>query len=191
MPIGSTDALIVVDVQVDFCPGGSLSVPGGDEIVSVVNQLVKLFEKRGGLVVFSRDWHPKNHVSFKDQEGPWPVHCVQNTKGAEFHPELYIPDSAIIVSKATEASKEAYSAFDDTELAETLKEAGVKRIFLCGLATDVCVKSTAIDAVKLGYEVYVVEDASRGITKEGVEKSLEEMEKAGINIIESSQIKQA
>lgn len=191
MPIGSTDALIVVDVQVDFCPGGSLSVPGGNEIVSVVNQLVKLFEKRGGLVVFSRDWHPKNHVSFKDQGGPWPVHCVQNTKGAEFHPELYIPDSAIIVSKATEASKEAYSAFDDTELAETLKEAGVKRIFLCGLATDVCVKSTAIDAVKLGYEVYVAEDASRGITKEGVEKSLEEMKKAGINIIESSQIKQA
>lgn len=91
MPIGSTDALIVVDVQVDFCPGGSLSVPGGNEIVSVVNQLVKLFEKRGGLVVFSRDWHPKNHVSFKDQGGPWPVHCVQNTKGAEFHPELYIP----------------------------------------------------------------------------------------------------
>ena len=190
MPIGSTDALIVVDVQVDFCPGGSLSVPGGDEIVSVVNQLVKLFENGWSCCIFA-GLAPKNHVSFKDQGGPWPVHCVQNTKGAEFHPELYIPDSAIIVSKATEASKEAYSAFDGTELSETLKEAGVKRIFLCGLATDVCVKSTAIDAVKLGYEVYVVEDASRGITKEGVEKSLEEMKKAGINIIESSQIKQA
>ncbi len=189
MSIGSTDALIVVDVQVDFCPGGSLSVPGGDEIVSVVNQLVKLFEKHGGLVIFSRDWHPKNHMSFKEQGGPWPAHCVQNTKGAEFHPEVYIPDSAIVVSKATEASKEAYSAFDDTELSETLKEAGVKRIFVCGLATDVCVKSTAIDAKKLGYEVYVIEDASRGITKEGIENSLEEMKKAGINIIESSQIK--
>ncbi|WP_213697989.1 nicotinamidase [Acetomicrobium sp.] len=186
--IGKEDALIIVDLQVDFCPGGNLAVPEGDEIVPIANKLVELFEKQGGQIVFSRDWHPDKHMSFKEYGGPWPVHCVQNTKGAEFHPDLFIPPSAIVVSKATETLKEAYSAFDGTGLSETLHEAGIERVFICGLATDVCVKSTALDAIKLGYDTYVIEDASRGISKESVEKSLKEMESVGVKIIEGCQI---
>jgi len=188
MPICKTDALIVVDVQVDFCPGGNLAVPGGDEIVAIVNELVELFEKRGGLVIFSRDWHPQRHKSFRDEGGTWPPHCVQNTKGAEFHPDLLIPDSAIVVSKATDVAREAYSAFDGTGLSETLKAAGTERIFVCGLATDFCVKSTAMDARKLGYDTYVVLDASRGISEESVRASLEEMKETGIKIVKSFEI---
>lgn len=188
MPICQTDALIVVDVQVDFCPGGSLAVPDGDEIIPVVNRLVRLFEEKGGLVVFSRDWHPQHHKSFKEEGGVWPPHCVQNTKGAEFHPDLFLPDSAVVVSKATDLSREAYSAFDGTGLSETLRAAGTKRVFVCGLATDFCVKSTAMDDKKLGYDTYVILDASRGINEESVQKSLEEMKETGIKVVKSPEI---
>ncbi|MBC7323552.1 MAG: nicotinamidase [Acetomicrobium sp.] len=188
LSIKKKDALIIVDLQVDFCPGGNLPVPEGDEIVPIANKLVEHFERQEGQIVFSRDWHPDKHMSFKECGGPWPAHCVQNTRGAEFHHDLFIPPSAIVVSKATEPLKEAYSAFDGTRLSETLHEAGIERVFICGLATDVCVKSTALDAIKLGYDTYVIQDASRGITKESVEQSLKEMKNVGVKIIESRQI---
>ena len=185
--IGKEDALIIVDLQVDFCPGGNLAVPEGDEIVPIANKLVELFEKQGGQIVFSRDWHPDKHMSFKEYGGPWP--CIAyKTQRSGISSRSFIPPSAIVVSKATETLKEAYSAFDGTGLSETLHEAGIERVFICGLATDVCVKSTALDAIKLGYDTYVIEDASRGISKESVEKSLKEMESVGVKIIEGCQI---
>ncbi len=190
MEITDKDALIVVDLQRDFCPGGALPVPEGDEIVPVVNSLIPLFK----TVVFTRDWHPPDHMSFSPnpqfRDGSWPVHCVAGTPGAEFHPELKIPPHTIIISKATERDKEAYSGFEGTELHRILMEKGVKRIFVCGLATDYCVKNTALDGVKLGYEVYLVEDASKGVDAPpgNLKRALEEMKRAGVKFIRSEEL---
>ncbi len=187
MKITDRDALIVVDLQRDFCPGGALAVPGGDEIIPVVNSLIPLFK----TVVFTRDWHPPDHISFSPNprftDGSWPVHCVAGTPGAEFHPDLKIPPHAIIVSKATERDREAYSGFEGTELDRILKERGIKRIFVCGLATDYCVKNTALDGVRLGYEVYLIEDGVRGVDAPpgNLKRALEEMKKAGVKFLRS------
>ena len=163
MKIESTDAMIVVDVQNDFCPGGALAVAGGDEIVPLINGLVRRFRHS----VFTRDWHPADHCSFEDPprfvDGSWPAHCVQDTAGAVFHTDLLVPDRVMVVSKATGPSKEAYSGFDDTTLAEDLRAHGVTRLFVCGLATDYCVKATALDGLKAGFDVVIVEDACRGV----------------------------
>jgi len=157
------DALIIVDVQNDFCPGGALAVPDGDKIVPILNKYIEKFVSKGAVVVATRDWHPRNHSSFKDFGGPWPVHCVQNSWGAEFHPMLKLPKNTLIVSKAYEPDLEAYSGFQGTELDRLLKGFGVKRVFVGGLATDYCVKATVLDALKLGYEVYVLVDAVKGV----------------------------
>ena len=161
--VSKKDALIVVDPQIDFMPGGVLAVPGGDRIIPVVNRLVETFERVGGTVVFSRDWHPEDHCSFKPFGGQWPVHCVQNTRGAQFHPDLRIPEDVLIISKATDREKDAYSAFQETELEGVLRERGIERVFVCGLATDYCVKATALDALKRFSTVYVVTDGIAGV----------------------------
>ena len=161
--VGKGDALVVVDVQRDFLPGGALPVPKGDEVVPALNRYIELFTGKGLPVIFTRDWHPRDHISFKERGGPWPPHCVQGTPGAEFAPGLTVPEGAIIVSKATSRDKEAYSGFDGTDLHERLQELGVKRIFVGGLATDYCVKATVLDGLKLGYEVYLLTDAVRGV----------------------------
>lgn len=151
-------AMIVVDVQNDFLPGGALGVPAGDE---VVEPLVEAAEE-ADLVVASRDWHPADHMSFTDQGGIWPVHCVAETQGAQLHP--FIEDMAdAIVDKATSSDLDAYSAFQGTDLAEYLREQGVTRVLVGGLATDYCVKATALDAKKAGFEVELLTDASRGV----------------------------
>lgn len=151
-------AMIVVDVQNDFLPGGALGVPAGDE---VVEPLVEAAEE-ADLVVASRDWHPADHMSFTDQGGIWPVHCVAETQGAQLHP--FIEDLAdAIVDKATSSDVDAYSAFQGTDLAEYLREQGVTRVLVGGLATDYCVKATALDAKKAGFEVELLTDASRGV----------------------------
>ena len=179
------DALVVVDMQVDFMPGGALPVPGGDEIVSRVNEYVELFTKAGATVVFTRDWHPPNHISFKTRGGPWPPHCVQNTPGASFHPELRVPREALVISKATDPDREAYSGFEGTELDAELRRRGVRRVFVCGVATDYCVKATALDAVRLGYQVFLLADAVRGVNvpPNSVQEALEEMLDVSIALV--------
>ena len=164
--VGKTDALLVVDVQKDFCPGGALPVPGGDEVIPALNDYIKIFKKANARIFATRDWHPADHVSFKAQGGPWPPHCVQNTEGAQFHPDLKLPSDAAIMSKALDPHKEAYSGFDGTELANTLKKQGVTRVFVGGLATDYCVKNTVLDARKIGFETVLLLDAVRGINAE-------------------------
>lgn len=189
---GKEDALIVVDVQVDFCPGGSLPVPEGDKIVPVLNEYIRRFNSAGALIVATRDWHPPNHVSFKDYGGLWPPHCVQETGGAKFHPNLQLPEGVKIVSKATDPFKEAYSGFEGTNLAEDLKRSGVKRVFVGGLATEYCVKSTVLDALNLGFETFLLEDAAMGINAKpsDVEKAIKEMLEKGAKKIKLSDLEE-
>jgi nicotinamidase/pyrazinamidase len=161
--VSKTDALIVVDVQNDFSSGGALPVPDGDQVVPVLNDYIRIFKKANSKIFATRDWHPTNHISFETRGGPWPPHCVQNTEGAKFHPDLKLPTDTIIVSKAMNPQKEAYSGFDGTELADTLKKQGISRVFVGGLATDYCVKNTVLDSRKLGFDTVLLLDASRGI----------------------------
>jgi nicotinamidase/pyrazinamidase len=185
--VKSSDALVIVDLQNDFCPNGALAVQEGDKIVPIINKLLK---KRFNFVVASRDWHPKNHCSFKKYGGIWPSHCVKNTKGAEFHPKLHTSKINFIVSKATKKDKDAYSAFERTNLTKVLKNKKIKRIFVCGLATDYCVKSTAIDGTKENFKVFLIKDAIKGVdVKKGdVKKALTEMKKEGVKFISSKEI---
>ena len=179
--IGKRDAILIVDTQRDFCPGGALPVPEGDAVVPALNEYIKIFREAGAAIYATRDWHPPNHISFKEQGGTWPAHCVQDTKGAEFHPDLRLPKGTAVISKATDPHKEAYSGFDGTNLEKELRLKGVKRVFIGGLATDYCVKSTVLDAVKLGFETVLLEDAVRGVdVKPGdSERAIEEMVVAG------------
>lgn len=157
------DALIVVDVQRDFCPGGALPVPEGDRAVPILNEYIKMFSEAGAQVYATRDWHPPNHTSFKGYGGTWPPHCLRRSKGAAFHPKLRLPKSVMVISKATDVLREAYSGFDETELHEVLKEKGVRRVFVGGLATDYCVKNTVLDAIALGFETVLLLDATLGV----------------------------
>jgi len=187
---GREDALIIVDVQVDFCPGGALPVPEGDKIIPVLNEYIKRFDAAGALIVATRDWHPPNHASFKAQGGLWPPHCIQGTEGAKFHPNLKLPERAVVVSKATDPFKEAYSGFEGTNLNEELRKTGVKRVFVGGLATEYCVKNTVLDALKYGFETYLLEDAVKGIDASpgDVERAIKEMLEKGVKKITLSAI---
>ena len=181
-----TDALIVVDVQNDFCAGGALAVPGGDDVVEVINWLMPWFTH----VLGTLDWHPPNHSSFKEFGGPWPVHCVQDTKGAETHPGLDTSKIAHFVKAGTKVEIDGYSGFADTDLEDQLRSRGVTRVFVTGLATDYCVKHTALDALRLGFETVVVTDAVRAVdVEEGDgEKALAEMTEAGATLETSSEL---
>lgn len=163
LKLRASDALIVVDVQNDFMPGGALPVPNALTIIPAINRYAELFNAVGALIVATRDWHPPNHISFTSRGGPWPPHCVRGTWGAEFPRELRLPPSAVVVSKAYEEDKEAYSGFEGTNLNEILRARGVRRIFVSGVATDYCVRATVLDAIRLGYTVFVLEDAVRGV----------------------------
>jgi nicotinamidase/pyrazinamidase len=175
------DAVIVVDAQRDFFPGGALAVPEGDAILPVLNRWSAAARDAHVPVFASRDWHPPGHVSFKEQGGPWPVHCVQRTPGAAFHPELDLPRGTIIISKGTQSERDAYSAFDGTGLAARLREAGVRRLWIGGLALDVCVRASVLDALREGFEVHLIRPATRAVNvqPEDSEKALEEMRQAG------------
>ena len=151
-------ALIVVDVQNDFCPGGALAVAHGDEVVAPLNKLIAEFLERGEPVFKSRDWHPEKTKHFAAYGGTWPVHCVQDTKGAEFHPRLGDNERINIVSKGL-GDTDCYSAFDETDLALQLRRLGVEEVWVGGLATDYCVKSTVLDALKEGFKVKALENA--------------------------------
>jgi nicotinamidase/pyrazinamidase len=156
---GPTDALLVVDVQNDFLPGGALGIQGGDAIVAPLNRLLAAWRERGLPVFLSRDWHPAAHCSFAAQGGPWPEHCVAGTKGAEFSARLTVAPTDVVISKATLRDRDAYSALDGTPLADKLREKGITRLFIGGLATDYCVRATGLDARAAGLEVVVLDDA--------------------------------
>ena len=179
--VTSSDALLITDVQKDFLPGGALPVPDGDEIIPVLNEYAKLFEDAKAHVFASRDWHPPNHCSFKQQGGPWPPHCVQNTRGAKFSPDLKLPEGTVVISKATDPERESYSVFDRTNFENELQMRGVRRLFVGGLATDYCVVNTVLDALKLGFKTVVLMDATLGINvKPGdVDRAVEKMLELG------------
>lgn len=158
------DALVVVDVQNDFLPGGSLAVPRGDEVVPVLNRYLAAFMRRGLPIFATRDWHPPNHCSFQPYGGPWPPHCVAGSEGAAFAPALELPASSILITlKGTQPDKDAYSAFDGTDLDARLRAQGVGRFFVGGLATDYCVLCTVEDGLKAGYAVVLLQDAIRAV----------------------------
>jgi nicotinamidase/pyrazinamidase len=187
---GVGDALLVVDVQNDFLPGGSLAVQQGDEVVPVLNRCLALFSKKELPIYASRDWHPVNHCSFHAQGGPWPPHCIADTHGAEFATDLDLPADAVIISKADTPEKDAYSAFGDTDLGLCLKAVDVRRLFVGGLATDYCVLNTVKDALALGYGVVLLADAVRAVeAKPGDgEKAMMEMRALGAQVALSSDV---
>jgi len=179
--LNHADALVIVDVQNDFAPGGSLAVPHGDEVVPVLNRYVEAFDAAGLPVFATRDWHPADHCSFKARGGPWPSHCVAGTQGAGFVPDLALPASATSVSKAAERDRDAYSGFAGTGLEADLRRRGVKRVFVGGLATDYCVLNTVRDARGLGFEVVLLTDAvaAVNVTPGDGPKALAEMLRLG------------
>jgi nicotinamidase/pyrazinamidase len=157
------DVLLIVDVQNDFLPGGALPVPGGDAVIPVLDGYGEKFDHCGLPVLASRDWHPPEHCSFREQGGAWPVHCVAGTHGAELAATLALPRHSVIIDKGTVREREAYSAFQDTGLAERLRRQHCQRLFIGGLATDYCVRATALDALAAGFETILLEDAMRAV----------------------------
>ncbi len=179
------DALIIIDMQNDFMPNGTLPVPEADKIIPILNIYIDLFSYKSLIIIASRDWHPPNHCSFKEYGGIWPSHCVAGTKGAEFPKELNIPKNAIIISKATSPEKDAYSALQDTELSDFLEYHSVQRCFVGGVATDYCVLHTVLDLLKKGYETYILKDAIKAVNvnPEDGKKAIENMQKKGAKVI--------
>jgi nicotinamidase/pyrazinamidase len=178
--LGGGDALLIVDPQVDFLPGGSLGVPQGDAVLAPINRLIDLYRAHALPVYVSRDWHPALHCSFAGQGGPWPVHCIAGSDGARFAGSLQL-DNAVIISKATTVEVDAYSAFNGTGLADTLRERGIRRLVVCGLATDYCVLNTVVDGLAAGFEVLLATEAIRAVdvnTGDG-ERALARMLDAG------------
>ena len=201
--------LIVVDLQQDFCPGGSLAVPDGNLIIPIINKLLSQFE----LVIFTKDWHDPRHNGFasvyKDkkpfdtiergggfgscvhQEILWPDHCVQNTPGADFHPELKFENCKkdfYIFKKGEDIGNDGYSAFESRELAPFLDGKGITQLFICGLATDYCCRETALDSERLGFDTFFILDATKAISDEGEKNTILELNKNNIKIIQSSEL---
>jgi nicotinamidase/pyrazinamidase len=177
-------ALIVVDVQNDFCPGGTLAVPQGDEVIEPLNREIDEFLQRGAPVYKSRDWHVPRAKHFAAYGGTWPVHCVQNTKGAEFHPALRDDSRINVISKGL-GDSDGYSAFDQTDLASQLHQQGVEEVVVGGLATDYCVKHTVLDALKHGFAVKALENAMRAVELQpgDGDRAIDEMRHAGAEIV--------
>lgn len=191
-------ALLIVDVQNDFCPGGALAVSEGDAVIAPLNRAAETIAKRGGLVLASRDWHPAETKHFAAFGGKWPVHCVQNTQGAAFHPDLKLPDGAIVISKGTGSEDDGYSAFEGradngSTLHEILQAHGVQRLLVGGLATDYCVRASALDALRHGYAVVVLTDAIRGVNLQPDDsaRALQEMQTAGAHLMTTDEALQS
>ncbi len=184
MSTQSKQALIVVDVQNDFCPGGALAVAEGDEVVAPLNELIDEFLERGDPVYKSRDWHPPKTKHFQVYGGTWPIHCVQNTRGAEFHPQLRDDPRIRVISKGL-GDTDCYSAFDETDLKEQLRQQGVQEVLVGGLATDYCVKNTVIDALKHGFKVKALKNAMRAVDVNPGDggRAIQEMKAAGAQIV--------
>lgn len=188
-------ALIIADVQNDFCPSGALAVPEGDKIVPVINRYIRLFRSAGLPVYITRDWHPPVTIHFREFGGTWPPHCVMGTKGAEFHPDLEVPGGALVLSKGDTPNADNYSAFDGHDekgrmLENVLEDDGVTEIYVGGLATDYCVRQTALDALGKKFKVTVLLDAVKGVDlKPGdSERALKEIKEKGADSTEIDRI---
>ena len=190
MALQSHSALLVVDMQRDFMPGGALPVPEGDTIIPKVNAYIGQFRMAGAPVFASRDWHPPETIHFQTRGGPWPPHCVQGTPGAEYHPKLELPEDVVIVSKGMDPEEDAYSAFqarnleDGRALGEYLKAHGVEHLYVLGLALDYCVKWSSLDAMREGLQATVLIDATRAVNVEphDAEETIETLVRAGTNL---------
>ena len=184
------DALIIVDVQNDFLPGGSLAVPQGDEVVAPLNALIARCTTHHLPVVATRDWHPPEHCSFRDRGGPWPPHCIAGTPGAAFAPPLALPASTTVVSKAVTTELDAYSGFGGTDLHNRLQAAGVRRLLVGGLATDYCVLNTVRDGLAHGYDVVLLTDSIRAVdvTPGDGQRAIDDMTRLGAHAIASAAI---
>jgi nicotinamidase/pyrazinamidase len=187
--VGPHDALVVVDPQNDFLPGGSLAVAEGNRIFEPINRIMPLFS----YVVATRDWHPREHKYFAEYGGPWPFHCLQNTRGAEFSPKLDAARLHDIVSKGVDPETDGYSGFAATDLAERLRCRGVQRVFVCGLATDYCVKATALESKAHGFETIVLTDAiaAVNVNAQDEQDALDEMARSGVTFAQSDSLRTA
>jgi len=181
-------ALVIVDTQNDFCPGGALAVPNGDQVVPVLNEYARRFAEEALPIFASRDWHPEKTVHFKDYGGKWPPHCIQGTRGAEFHPDLKLPEGTVIISKGMDPNEDAYSVFQGRDpegkpFAQALREKGVEHLYVGGLATDYCVRATVLAALQEGFRVTLLLDAVRGVDVNpgDSERAIQEMIAAGAN----------
>lgn len=185
MALGAQDALLIVDVQRDFLPGGALGVADGDAVVPVLNRYIALAHARGMPIYASRDWHPRNHCSFKMQGGPWPEHCVVHTRGAEFAAALELPRESVIIDKATTPGADAYSAFAGTDLLQRLRRHNPRKLLVGGLATDYCVLNTVLDARKAGFDTLLLVDAIRAVNVQpgDGERAEQQMIAAGAQLI--------
>jgi nicotinamidase/pyrazinamidase len=179
-----TKALLIVDVQNDFCPGGKLAVSEGDKVVPVLNKYIAFFSKNNLPVFASRDWHPRKTGHFRQYGGKWPQHCVQETEGAQFHPGLRLTKDTMIISKGMDPEKDSYSAFlgegpDGKSFANILKGMAIGELFIGGLATDYCVRHSVLDALESGFKVNLLTDAVKGVDKDDSKRAIEEMTGAG------------
>lgn len=192
----SESALLVVDVQNDFCPGGRLAVPSAEETFPVINRLIQMFGEAECPIVFTQDYHPANHCSFVPQGGPWPMHCVQGTSGVDIHPVIDVPPTSLRFAKGFSPVQDAYSGFEgrllgadgspgSMELASWLRQHGVKTVFVAGLATDYCVQATAMDALHLGFATKVVENGVRGVNRspDDSQKALHRLQGQGARLL--------
>ncbi len=175
-------ALILVDVQRDFFPGGALAVQPRPRLVKVLNDWIAAAERAGSPVVASRDWHPADHASFDVHGGRWPVHCVQTTSGAEFRAELELPSDVHVVNKGVERRDESYSAFEGTDLANWIAAQGIESVWIGGVALDVCVLATALDALRAGLETHIITEGVSPVTEEGGQKALAELAAEGAHL---------
>jgi len=189
MPIKANSALLIVDMQNDFCPGGALPVSEGDMIVPRLNAYIRLFRKLGRPILASRDWHPPQTTHFVTQGGPWPPHCIQDTPGARFHPDLALPADALLVSKGMGADEDAYSAFQARDdqgrpLADRLRTLRVEHLYVGGLALDYCVKASALDAITQGLGATLLVDATRAVNIQphDAELAVEELVRSGVEL---------
>ena len=185
-------ALVIVDVQNDFCPGGTLAVPDGDRVVAPLSRLAERFAAAGLPVFASRDWHPPDTSHFQRFGGPWPVHCVRDTPGAAFHPDLHLPETTVVVSKGMDPAADGYSAFEGVSeaglpLADILAANGVQHLCIGGLATDYCVRATVLEALARRVGVTLLVDAVAGVNLQpgDAERAMEEMEAAGVRLLSS------
>jgi nicotinamidase/pyrazinamidase len=177
------DGLLIVDVQKDFFPGGTRAIEESDRIIPVLNYWIQQARRMGLPVYASRDWHPRSHISFREQGGPWPPHCLQDSDGAKFHPALQLPHDVVKITKGVRFDHDQNSVFEETGLTERLKNDGVRRLFIGGLALDLGVLASVIDARKAGFEVLVIEDATRPVHAEDGSKALLKIKEAGAEIV--------
>jgi len=193
MEMHADSALVLVDIQCDYLPDGAVAIKRGEEVVEPASRMSKGFSERGLPVILTRVWHPAHHMSFREQGGKMPRHCVQDTHGAEFAADLEVPESAWIISKGTDPESTAVSAFENTDLAKRLQEAGVRALYVAGLATDSAVKKTVLDARDAGYDVFLIANACRGLNVHPSDSAgaVEEMMKKGTRVVSSGAVEDA